>query len=89
VSGRNIASTDNQDGCENLGDPMLSDARLVNVLKDDFFQIAAVLSCAVLLTVGYLGALPASWLPWVWLGFAVSVSALAVSVLAAFLRLRS
>jgi hypothetical protein len=64
-------------------------ARLVNALKDDFFQIAAVLVSTILLVVGYLGGLPASWLPWVWIAFAVALSLLAVGVLTAFLRLRS
>ncbi len=68
---------------------MSLDSRLLNVLKDDFFQIVAVLSCAVLLLVGFLGALPTSWIPWVWIGLIVSVCALAVSFLAAYLRLRS
>jgi hypothetical protein len=68
---------------------MSLDARLLNVLKDDFFQIVAVLACAGLLVVGYLGALPSSWLPWVWVGFVVSICALAVSFLVAYLRLRS
>jgi hypothetical protein len=70
---------------------MSFDTRLLNILKDDFFQLVIFLSCIVLLLVGYLGGLPtlASWLPWVWVGFIVSGCALAVTVLSAFLGVRS
>jgi hypothetical protein len=67
------------------------DSKLVQALKDADIQLAIFIACAVLLMVRYFGGLSAldTWTPWVWVGLIVSGCFLAVSCLAAFLKVRS
>jgi hypothetical protein len=68
---------------------MAPDSKLLELVKDQDVQAVAFLACVLLLVIGYLGLLPAAFLPWLWVGLVVSGCFVGITILGAYFRAKA